>query len=110
MRLGSIGKVVAVCAVMLALGGCHTLAKIGGSCHDPKPYMKAESAPPLMIPAGLDAADTSSALKIPQLKEPAPPPRKGNDPCLDEPPAFSSPAKAIVPQARSIMPPAFPVG
>jgi hypothetical protein len=66
--------------------------------------MNAKSVPALTVPAGLDAADTGSALKIPRLNEPAPPARKGNDPCLDAPPPFSTP-KTPVPQARSIIPP-----
>jgi uncharacterized lipoprotein len=104
MRWGSIGKVAAF-SVLLLLAGCHPfrwLGKIGGSCHDKKAYMTAKSVQPLQVPAGLDAADTSSALKIPRLNEPAPPPRGEKDPCLDEPPPFVTP-KTSIPQARSIM-------
>jgi len=110
MRLGSIGRVAAF-SLLLALSGCHTprwLSRIGGSCHDKKPYMTAQSVPPLVVPPGLDAADTSSALKIPRLNEPAPPPRRDRDPCLDEPPPFVTP-KTPTPQARSIIPAAPPV-
>jgi uncharacterized lipoprotein len=90
MRWGSIAKVASF-AVLLGLSGCHPfrwMSKIGGTCHDKKPYMAARSAAPLVIPPGLDPPDTGSALKIPQLNAPAPPARKEGDPCLDEPPSF----------------------
>jgi len=85
-------------AALFALAGCHTLGRLGGTCHDPKPYMKAQSIPPLLIPAGLDAPDTTNSLRVPKLNEPALPPRKGKDPCLDAPPSFQIP-KAPAPQA-----------
>jgi hypothetical protein len=44
--------------------------------------------PPLIIPSGLDAPDTTNALRLPTLNEPAPPRRSGKQPCLDEPPPF----------------------
>lgn len=74
---------IALCA--LALQGCRAL---GSSCYEPPPYTTAESAPPLEIPSGLDAPDTRNALRIPELKEPAPPPRKPGQPCLDAPPRY----------------------
>ncbi|HKT72757.1 MAG TPA: hypothetical protein VJQ47_07685 [Steroidobacteraceae bacterium] len=80
----------------LGLAGCHSLR---GSCHDPKPYMKAQSVPPLQIPAGLDTPDTANALHIPRLNEPELPPRHGKDPCLDQPPDFRTPKPAPAPQA-----------
>ena len=83
---------------LLALTGCHALRNLGGSCHDPKPYMKAGSVAPLKIPPGLDAPDATNALHIPALNAPAPPPRKGKDPCLEEPPPFQTP-KRPPPQA-----------
>ncbi len=110
MRWGSIGKLAAF-AVLLGLAGCHPfrwMTKLTGTCHDKKPYMTAESVPPLAVPPGLDPADTGSALKIPRLDEPAPPPRKGDEPCLDEPPSFVTP-RTPQPQARSIMPPGPPL-
>ena len=106
MRWGSIGRVAAF-SVVLALAGCHPfrwVSKIGGSCHDKKPYMSARSVAPLQVPPGLDPADTGSSLKIPRLNEPEPPRRAEKDPCLDEPPAFATPKAAPIPQARSIMP------
>jgi len=50
--------------------------------------MNAKSVPPLKIPPGLDSPETGSALRIPALNEPATPPRKGRQPCLDAPPPF----------------------
>lgn len=86
---------MAAVAFALALGGCSSLRS---SCHDPAPYTQAQSIPPLKIPPGLEAPDTRSALRIPELNEPAPPPRKPGDKCLDEPPPFSTP-KPAEPQA-----------
>ncbi len=106
MRFEIVGRLglVAV-AILLGLAACHpirALRNIGGSCHDPKPYMNSKSVEPLHSPPGLDAPDTANVLKIPKLNEPAPPPRKSTDPCLDEPPPFVTP-KAPNPQARSII-------
>lgn len=80
-------------AVLLSLGGCKTLHHLasGESCNKPQPYQRATSIPPLAIPQGLDAPDTSHALEVPQLNEPAPPPRGPNDPCLSTPPSFNVP-------------------
>ena len=73
----------------LALGGCHSLR--GKSCNKPGAYASAQSVAPLKVPTGLDHPDTHSALKVPELNEPAPPPRGPKDPCLDEPPKFAVP-------------------
>jgi len=89
MRLPGPDRVLLAVAVIL-LAGCRSL---GSSCHDPKPYAQAQDLPPLRIPPGLDAPDTRNALRIPKLDTPAPPPRKEGDPCLDEPPPFSTPAE-----------------
>lgn len=72
----------------LTAAGCHPFRHFTNSCHKQQPYMQAGSIPPLRIPAGLDAPDTTSALRLPALNEPAPPPRKGLEPCLDEPPPY----------------------
>jgi uncharacterized lipoprotein len=86
-----------------ALEGCRVVRAVSANvCHDPKQtYLQAISVPPLKIPAGLDAPDTSNALKLPQLNEPAPPPRRGNQPCLDAPPSFKVQQPTVVrpPQA-----------
>lgn len=81
--------------VALTLQGCRAIT---GSCHDPAPYTRAESAAPLEIPPGLDAPNIRNALKIPELNAPAPPPRKHGDPCLDAPPQYVTP-RAPTPEA-----------
>ncbi len=88
-------------AALLSLSGCHpiqALKHVGGSCHDPQPYLKAQSVASLKIPAGLDTPDTTNALHIPPLNTAAPPPRGQKDPCLDQPPPFKIP-KPTPPQA-----------
>jgi hypothetical protein len=92
-RVALIGVLIA----LTGLAGCHplqALRNVGGSCHDVKPYMKAGSVASLKIPPGLDTPDTASALHIPVLNAPEPPPRKRDDPCLDEPPPFKVPKQA----------------
>jgi uncharacterized lipoprotein len=84
---------------LFGLAGCHPLSSLRGSCHDEKPYMKAQSSPPLQIPDGLEMPDTTNSLHIPRLNEPAPPPRSGKDPCLDQPPDYRTPKPAPAPQA-----------
>jgi uncharacterized lipoprotein len=69
------------------------------SCHGAQPYMKAGNGPPLVIPPGLDPLDTTNSLRLPTLKEPAPPARPGDAPCLDEPPPFKVKQPARTPQA-----------
>ena len=89
--------ILGLAPLLLALSACHLLH--GNSCHGSQPYMGAKSVALLKIPAGLDAPETNSALRIPALNEPAPPARKGKDPCLDEPPSFKVRAAASPPQA-----------
>jgi hypothetical protein len=94
-------KLGLVLAVSLAMAGCHPIRALKAraySCHKKQPYMAATSVAPLKIPPGLDQPDTTNALHVPDLKEPAPPPRGGHDPCLDEPPPFKV-AKPATPQA-----------
>jgi hypothetical protein len=90
-------RFAALCLVVvfLALQGCRSIV---GSCHDPQAYQKAQSAKPLDVPAGLEGPETRNALVIPALKEPAPPPRKEGDACLDEPPSYRT-AKPQPPEA-----------
>jgi uncharacterized lipoprotein len=87
-----------ILAAAVSLMGCHALTSRTNACHNKQPYMAATSVPPLKMPPGLDVPDTTNALHIPDLKEPTPPPRKGKDPCLDEPPAYKV-AKPVQPQA-----------
>ena len=82
----SVSGIVWLVALLPALSACHALRV--NSCHRPQAYMGARSIAPLKIPAGLDAPETGNALRIPALNEPAPPARKGKEPCLDEPPPF----------------------
>jgi uncharacterized lipoprotein len=85
---------------LLAASGCHWVRSFGArSCHAPQTYLKAQSVAPLKIPAGLDPPDTTNALRLPQLNEPAPPPRRGKQPCLDEPPPFKVQQSSRTPQA-----------
>jgi len=94
----SVVKVGFILVAALALGGCKVIRSTTNSCHRTQPYMSASSVAPLKIPSGLDVPDTTNALHIPDLKEPAPPPRKGKDPCLDQPPAYKV-SKPAAPQA-----------
>jgi uncharacterized lipoprotein len=82
----------------LPLGGC---ALVAADCHKPAVYSEAETIPPLVVPAGLDAPDTKSALQIPDLAQPARL-RGPNEPCLDAPPRYSAPPPRVpkpIPQA-----------
>lgn len=80
---------------MVSVAGCHAIHE--RACHKPQSYMDAKSVPPLVIPPGLDTPDRTNALRIPELNTPAPPPRSGKEPCLDEPPSFT--VTKPVPQA-----------
>jgi uncharacterized lipoprotein len=91
------GGGVFLLALLLGASGCATFRN--KSCHEGQAYMKAKTVPPLTIPAGLDAPDTTNALRLPTLNEPAPPPRTGKQPCLDEPPPFKVPQATRTPQA-----------
>jgi uncharacterized lipoprotein len=93
----SAGAILGLAPLLLALSACH-LSRVK-SCHGPQAYMSAKSVAPLKIPAGLDAPETSNALRIPALNVPAPPARKGRDPCLDQPPSFKVRQPAPSPQA-----------
>lgn len=92
-------RLLIVAALLVTLAGCHPFRRLTYSCHKRQPYQGQTSVPPLVIPAGLDAPDTSNALHLPALNEPAPPPRKGREPCLDEPPSYKVAKPRPVPQA-----------
>ena len=82
------------------VGGCHFFRGASAkACHSPHPYQKAQTVPPLKIPGGLDAPDTTNALHLPTLTDPGPPPRSGKQPCLDEPPPYKVTQPAKTPQA-----------
>jgi uncharacterized lipoprotein len=92
-------RIVAL-GLLLSVSGCHFMRSWSArSCHGPQTYMKERSVTPLKIPAGLDAPDTTNALRLPQLNEPAAPLRRGKEPCLDEPPSFKVQQSARTPQA-----------
>jgi uncharacterized lipoprotein len=98
MRFGWGFAVLAL--LLLTQSGCRVVRAIDKrECHEPQPYMRAATVAPLKIPAGLDTPDTTNALRLPALNEPAPPARASKDPCLDEPPPFKVPAAPRVPQA-----------
>lgn len=82
------------------VGGCHLFRGASAkACHGPQPYQKAQTVPPLKVPSGLDAPDTTNALRLPTLNQPGPPPRSGKQPCLDEPPPYKVTQPAKTPQA-----------
>ena len=89
---------VGLLAGLTLLGGCKSWRE--NVCRKPQPYQSATTGKPLTIPPGLAAPDTANALKLPALNEPAPPPRKHNDPCLDEPPSFKVP-KSVPPTPQA---------
>ncbi|SRR5579883_435223 len=101
LRLRGVARLAICAAALIALGGCKTLHRVAHdeSCNKPQPYMRASSIPPLNIPQGLDSPDTSHALDVPKLDEPAPPPRRAGDPCLYSPPSFNVPQPNTRPQA-----------
>ena len=101
MRPGrTLGLGLLLVLLLPLMNGCHAFRSASTrACHGPQQYQKAQTVAPLKIPAGLDAPDTSSALRLPTLNEPAPPTRKGTQPCLDEPPPFKVTQPAKTPQA-----------
>jgi hypothetical protein len=90
---GSASRLTLAAAMLLALGGCKTIHHIAhdDNCNKPQPYMSATSIGSLSVPTGLDTPDTSHALDVPKLDEPAPPPRGPKEPCLAAPPSFNVP-------------------
>jgi hypothetical protein len=99
MRSASLPRIT-VALGLIGLSGCHFFHRANhNTCNDPQPYANARSIAPLKIPVGLSAPDTRSALRIPDLNEPPPPPRTRADPCLDSPPKFVVPKPVKPPQA-----------
>src|SRR5215468_5550870 len=95
------GRGIVLLLLLLPLAsGCHFFRGASAkACHSPQGYQKSQTMPPLKIPSGLDAPDTTNALRLPPLNEPAPAPRKGKQPCLDEPPPFKVTPPGKTPQA-----------
>src|SRR5215469_9263620 len=93
-------RIVLLALLLPLVDGCHLFRSASAkACHSPQSYQKAQTVPPLKVPAGLDAPDTTNALRLPTLNEPAPPPRSGKQPCLDEPPPYKVTQPAKTPQA-----------
>jgi uncharacterized lipoprotein len=93
-------RAIVLLLLLLPLAACHFFRNASAkACHEAQPYQKAQTVPPLKIPPGLDAPDTTGALRLPALNEPPPAPRKGKQPCLDEPPPFKVTQPAKTPQA-----------
>jgi uncharacterized lipoprotein len=87
---------VLVLLAMLVTAGCNPFRRHSAKeevCKEPEGYAQAQEAKTLTIPAGLESPDTRSALRIPDLKTPEPPPRKKGQGCLDEPPSYTLPPK-----------------
>ena len=88
-----------------ALSGC---GKRMVACkQDTRDYAGAQELPPLKAPAGLDAPNTRNALKVPPLNTPERV-RGRDEPCLDQPPPFSTtnpgPAANPVPTPPPVQP------
>ena len=92
---------LALAPLLLGIGGCRLLpGKLTeNTCNKHQPYQGQKSDPPLQIPPGLDAPDTSNALKLPALNEAGPPPRTVHDPCLDAPPSYKVSKASPAPKA-----------
>ena len=93
-------RIVLFLLLLPLVSGCHLFRSASAkACHSPQPYQKAQTVPPLKVPSGLDAPDTTNALRLPTLNQAGPPPRSGKQPCLDEPPPYKVPQPAKTPQA-----------
>jgi uncharacterized lipoprotein len=76
-----------VVAVAASLAGCGAFRV---TCNDMTTYAASEELAPLKVPAGLEAPDTRTALKIPALNEPERA-RAASEGCLESPPPYSAP-------------------
>lgn len=88
MKSKTVGALLVLVPLLVGASGCHPFRHFAYACHRKQVYMQASSVPPLKIPPGLETPDTTNALRLPQLNEPAPPLRTGQQPCLDEPPPY----------------------
>ena len=85
------GALILCCAMLPLLSGCaipffHRHNKDAG-CRE-KPFVQnTENRPPLKIPEGMDAPDTRSAIRVPELDTPERV-RAKNEPCLSRPPNY----------------------
>ncbi len=83
----TIDRVLLWAAASACLSGCHMFSKLSPDCHTTQEYQHALSAPPLKVPPGMDAPNTTGALVIPTLGV-VPPPPGPKDACLDLPPRY----------------------
>jgi uncharacterized lipoprotein len=77
---------------MLATAGCNPFRRHSAGaelCKEPEGYAQAQEGTNLKIPPGLEAPDTRSALRIPDLTTPPPPARTKEQGCLDQPPSYT---------------------
>jgi uncharacterized lipoprotein len=77
---------------VLVTAGCNPFRRHSSAaelCKEPEGYAQAAEAKSLSIPAGLESPDTRSALRIPALATPPPPPRTKEQGCLDQPPSYT---------------------
>ena len=97
-------KVLTLSLTLLAVlvtAGCNPFRRHSAAaelCKEPEGYARAVEGANLKIPAGLESPDTRSALRIPDLTTPTPPPRKKEQGCLDQPPSYTV-AKPKEPEA-----------
>lgn len=68
------------------LAGCGLVSPAYDRCDKPASYVNSPEAPPLVTPEGVDAPDTRSALRIPELQTPEKP---SDGRCVDAPPDYS---------------------
>jgi uncharacterized lipoprotein len=89
-RLRTLLTVSLLAAAVCVTSGCNPFRRSHADavCKGPEGYSYATSVPALKIPTGLESPDTRSALRIPDLSTPEPPPRKQSQGCLDEPPPY----------------------
>jgi uncharacterized lipoprotein len=85
----SFDRVFVFIAASALLSGCHMFSSLKDDCHAKQDYQQARSAPPLKVPAGLDAPNTAGALVIPAVGD-APPQPGPKDMCFDVPPRYKS--------------------
>jgi hypothetical protein len=84
---------VGLCVIVL-LSGCTTIHNFFNrqpsvGCREAPFNGNADTRPPLKVPEGLSAPDTTAVIKVPPLNE-AEQPRAKSAPCLDIPPSYGS--------------------
>jgi hypothetical protein len=89
-RVRTVLAIGLLAAVVSVTSGCNPFRRSHADrvCKGPEGYAGAKDMPPLKIPPGLESPDTRSALRIPNLNTPEPPPRLESQGCLDTPPKY----------------------